>query len=164
MHAADPRAQRIDRGLALTRRGRPEAARRLLAAVWRQLSPVDDAPLRADCAMTMAGLQDDPRDRLAWCLRALTAAEQVRQSYIGRCGVPLPLCAFYPMVLHDLADAYHVLGDDERARECEARSGSGLAGMHRLGEVGLREMAAFASSRLAGRLGVPLPVQDPWAR
>ncbi|WP_261559367.1 hypothetical protein [Frankia tisae] len=164
MHATDPRAERIERGLALARGGRPQAARRLLTMVWRQLSPIDDAPLRVDCARTMACLQDDPHDRLCWCLRAVTAAEQVRQSYLAHCEVPLPLYGFYPTVLSDLAGAYRLVGDDDRAQACEQLCGAEVAGIHRLGAVGLREMSAFASGRIAGRLGVPLPVQDPWAR
>ncbi len=94
----------------------------------------------------------------------MTAAEQVRQSYLAHCEVPLPLYGFYPTVLCALADAYRLVGDDDRAQACEQLSSAGNVGIHRLGEAGLREMSAFASARIAGRLGVPLPVQDPWAR
>ncbi|KJE25245.1 hypothetical protein FF36_00378 [Frankia torreyi] len=164
MHQVDPRAEQIERGGELARGGRRQAARGLLAAVWRQLSPVDDAPLRADCALAMAALQDDQHDRLAWLLRALHAGEQVRESYVARRGLPLPLPAFYPTVLRDLADAYRLVGDDVGARACEQRVAAGVAGIRRLGDVALQEIAAFAVSRMTGRHGVPMPVQDPWAR
>lgn len=157
MHATDPRAGRIERGLALARGGRPQAARRLLAVVWQQLSPIDDAPLRVDCARLMAELQDDPHDRLCWCLRAVTAAEQVRQSYLAHCEVPLPLYGFYPTVLCALADAYRLVGDDDRAQACEQLSSAGNVGIHRLGEAGLREMSAFASAASLAASASPCP-------
>ncbi|MFF4955364.1 hypothetical protein ACWC2K_27220 [Streptomyces chattanoogensis] len=144
----------------LHRAGDREEARNRLAGLWQEIGPEGGAFHRCALAHYMADTQDDPRDELAWDLRALEAAEgSVEHGGEGRAErrVTEPaegadaeaLRAFFPSLHLNLAADYVTLGRpaDARAQLLRARaSADGLAdGEYR---QGLKE----AIDRLAVRL------------
>ena len=52
-----------------------EHGRQLLAELWEEAGADDDPLYRVALAHAMADLQDDPREELAWDLRAMHAAD-----------------------------------------------------------------------------------------
>lgn len=151
---------RIGQAIMLHRAGDREEARNRLAGLWQEIGPEGDAFHRCALAHYMADTQDDPRDELAWDLRALEAAEGSGERGGGRCAerrVTEPaeganaeaLRAFFPSLHLNLAADYVALDRpaDARAQLLRARaSADGLAdGEYR---QGLRE----AIDRLAVRL------------
>ncbi|MDQ0983249.1 hypothetical protein [Streptomyces sp. V2I9] len=71
---------RIGQAIMLLHAGDREEARNRFGALWAELG-ADGAPLhRCTLAHYMADAQDDPGDELAWDLRALTAADALRDT------------------------------------------------------------------------------------
>ncbi|TSB18159.1 hypothetical protein FNJ62_25005, partial [Streptomyces benahoarensis] len=66
---------RIGQAVMLHRAGDREEARNRLAALWHELGPSADPLHRCTLAHYLAATQDTPRERLAWDLTALEAAE-----------------------------------------------------------------------------------------
>jgi hypothetical protein len=99
---------RIEQAIAMQNAGDREGARRSFAELWTELGPAGDAICCCRAAHHMADLQDDPREELAWDLRALSAA--------GRIGEEENVAAFYPSLHLNLGEDYRRLEDPEKAR------------------------------------------------
>lgn len=68
---------RIGQAVMLLHAGDREEARNRFGTIWSEIGEGGDALHRCTLAHYMAGTQDDPRDELAWDLRALAAAESL---------------------------------------------------------------------------------------
>jgi hypothetical protein len=64
----------------------------------------------------MADVQDDPREELAWDLRALAAADSVTDERAAAAGAKGPVAAFYPSLHLNLGEDHRKLGDAAAAR------------------------------------------------
>ncbi|WP_051807459.1 hypothetical protein [Streptomyces sp. NRRL F-2664] len=69
---------RIGQAVILLHAGDREEARNRLGEIWQEIGEEGDCLHRCTLAHYMADAQDDPADELAWDLRALTAADAVR--------------------------------------------------------------------------------------
>lgn len=69
--AEDTTMQRIEEGIARQHARDPEGARQRLTEIWAEIADDGDPFHRCVLAHYMADLQDDPREELAWDLRAL---------------------------------------------------------------------------------------------
>ncbi|MEA2409854.1 MAG: hypothetical protein QOC77_415, partial [Thermoleophilaceae bacterium] len=109
---------RIGRGIDLGWRGEREAARLVLAAVWRDIGGDDGDPLyRCGAAHALADLQDDVREELIWDLRALAAADSLTDARAALAGVAVPVSDFYPSLHLNLGECYRKLGEFGHARQ-----------------------------------------------
>ncbi|MER8072401.1 hypothetical protein ABTZ59_29330 [Streptomyces sp. NPDC094034] len=70
---------RIGQAVMLLHGGDREEARNRFGLLWAELGEAGDAFHRCALAHYMADTQDDPGDELAWDLRALTAADGLRE-------------------------------------------------------------------------------------
>ncbi|MEU2868830.1 hypothetical protein ABZ769_06435 [Streptomyces olivoreticuli] len=147
--APDAMMAEIGRGVGLGQSGERERARRLFAGLWEEIGPDGDALYRCALAHSMADVQDDVREELAWDLRALEAADLITDERARRAGVPSSVAAFYPSLHLNLAEAYRKLGDLDRARDHLER---GQAAAGELGDDGYGKMIKDGLSRLADRL------------
>lgn len=79
---------RIGEGIALRARGERVAARELFAQVWSEIGGEAGDPFHC-CALahSMADVQDDLHEELAWDLRALAAADLLTDERAARGGV-----------------------------------------------------------------------------
>jgi hypothetical protein len=118
---------RIGEAIALAQQGRRPEARAAFSEIWTEIGDDGDPLHRCTLAHHMADVQDDPRDELAWDLRALEAAESVTDERAAAAGATGPVAAFYPSLHLNLGEDHRKLGD--------------LAGAHRHLELG-REAAA----------------------
>lgn len=91
---------RIGQAVILLHAGDREEARNRLGAIWSEIGEEGDDLHRCTLAHYMADAQDDPADELAWDLRALTAAEALRDPPVtgardggGRRGSRISRCA-----------------------------------------------------------------------
>ncbi|ANZ40421.1 hypothetical protein BBK82_34795 [Lentzea guizhouensis] len=115
----DPTMIRIGEAVELHHhRGQRDAARDLFAQIWTDIGGEQGDPLHV-CVLahSMADVQDDVREELAWDLRALAAADSITDEHAARAGVTLPVTALYPSLHLNVADCYRKLGDLTRARE-----------------------------------------------
>lgn len=87
---------RIGQAIMLLHGGDREEARNRFGALWAEIGEDGDALHRCTLAHYMADTQDDPGDKLAWDLRALTAAEGLSDGRVAEHGDPLAVRAFYP--------------------------------------------------------------------
>jgi len=93
----DAMIARIGEGIALRERGERVAARDLFAQVWSEIGGEDGDPFhRCALAHSMADVQDDVHEELAWDLRALAAADLLTDERAARGGVAGPVAGFYP--------------------------------------------------------------------
>ncbi|MFC9813941.1 hypothetical protein ACFVJM_17945 [Streptomyces virginiae] len=69
---------RIGQAVILLHAGDREEARNRLGEIWQEIGEEGDSLHRCTLAHYMADTQDDPADELAWDLRALTAADALR--------------------------------------------------------------------------------------
>ena len=107
---------RIGQALAMAQQRRREEARAAFSEIWAEIG-VDGDPLhRCALAHHMADVQDDPRDELAWDLRALAAAESLSDDRVAAAGVSGPVAGFYPSLHLNLGGDYRKLGDHVQAR------------------------------------------------
>lgn len=114
----DPILTRIGEAAALNHhQGQRDAARDLFTQVWEDIGGEEGDPLHV-CVLahSMADAQEDPREELAWDLRALAAADRIEQDRAAEAGVVLPVAGLYPSLHLNLADCYRKLGDRDRAR------------------------------------------------
>jgi hypothetical protein len=110
-------ATRIGQVVMLHRGGDRAEARRRLLLLWAQLGADGDPFQRCTVAHFLAGTQDDPADELAWRLRALSAAGELRGPGTGGAGAEAPaLRALLPSLHLGLATAYARLGRTGAAR------------------------------------------------
>ncbi|MFC8525975.1 hypothetical protein [Nocardia sp. NPDC057227] len=143
----DPVLLRIGETVLRGHAGESQEARLELRQLWDEIGGDSGDPLqRCTLAHSLADLQGDPADELAWDLRALTAAAEITDEHTARAGVELPAAALYPSLYLNLAECYRKLGDPGRAREYLAltRDTIGTLGDDEYGELirdGLRTVA-----------------------
>jgi hypothetical protein len=141
---------RIGEGIALRERGERVAARDLFAQVWSEIGGENGDPFhRCALAHSMADVQDDVHEELAWDLRALAAADLLTDERAARGGVAGSVAGFYPSLHLNLGECYRKLGEVDRAREHLDR---GRASVDALGNDGYGQMIKGGLDRLADRL------------
>jgi hypothetical protein len=145
----DPIMAALGQGIEQAQRGERGAARALLAELWDRVGPAGDPLHRCAIAHAMADTQDDPREELAWDLRALDAAELITDERAHEAGVPGPVAGFYPSLHLNLGDVYRRLGDVDLARRHLA---AGQAATDALGDDGYARMIRAGLDRLGERL------------
>jgi len=141
---------RIGEGIALRERGERGAARDLFAQVWSEIGGENGDPFhRCALAHSMADVQDDVHEELAWDLRALAAADLLTNERAARGGVAGSVAGFYPSLHLNLGECYRKLGEVDRAREHLDR---GRASVDALGNDGYGQMIKGGLDQLADRL------------
>jgi len=140
---------RIGQAVELGQRGERPAAWRLFAELHEQIGPDGDALHRVALAHAMADVQDDPREELAWDLRALQAADAVTDERAAPAGVAGPVAGLYPSLHLNLGEDYRKLGDLPAARR-HVELGQAAAPI--LGDDGYSRMIRGGLDRLAARL------------
>lgn len=115
----DHTLSRIGQGVDLHHhRGEREAARLLFAEIWDEIGGEQGDPLHvAVLAHSMADVQDDVRQELAWDQRALAAADLITDARMAQAGMTLPAAGLYPSLHLNLSECFRKLGDLDRARE-----------------------------------------------
>jgi hypothetical protein len=149
---------RIGKGIALRQQGDRNAARDLFTEVWRDIGDDGDPLHRCALAHSMADVQDDPADEVAWDLRALAAADLITDERARQAGVASPVAGFYPSLHLNLGEAYRKLGELGRARE------QLLLGQASIGALPADDYAAMITEgleRLASRLDPAAPSETP---
>jgi tetratricopeptide (TPR) repeat protein len=144
----EPTLTRIGRGVELHHhQGQREAARDLFTQIWDDIGGEHGDPLHV-CVLahSMADVQDDPREELAWDLRALAAVDLVTDERVAQAGVTLPVAGLYPSLYISVGECYRKLGELDRAREYlqQARNTIGALGDD---EYGSSSGAAWSSWR-----------------
>ena len=114
--AADAMMTRIGQAAMLLHGGDREEARGRFLDLWAEIGEDGDALHRCTLAHYMADAQDDPSDELAWDLRALSAADELRDARVVEHHRSLAVRAFYPSLHLSLAADYLKLGRSEAAR------------------------------------------------
>ncbi|MET9640762.1 hypothetical protein ABZY83_30850 [Streptomyces virginiae] len=166
---------RIGQAVILLHAGDREEARNRLGEIWQEIGEDGDSLHRCTLAHYMADAQDDPADELAWDLRALTAADALREGPgtgddgpgNGRPALREPRPAmrvFYPSLHLSLAADYLKLQRPEAARVhlARARAASGALADDGYGN-GVRAAIARLERRLATEPGArprPFPEQS----
>lgn len=143
---------RLGHAIETSQRGECEQARRLLTALWDEIGHDGDALHRVTLAHWMADVQDDPREELAWDLRALQAAESVTDERVHQAGATAPVVALYPSLHLNLGEDYRKLGDLAAARH---HLQLGQAACASLGEDGYGQMIKGGLDAWAARLSTP---------
>ncbi|MBC2864297.1 hypothetical protein [Streptomyces mexicanus] len=148
--ASDAVLTRIGQSVLLHHAGDREEARLRLLDLWHEIGEDGDPLHRCTLAHYMADTQDDPADELAWDLRALSAAEELRDDRLaGHEGAPAAR-ALYPSLHLDLAADYARLGRAEAARSHLRRA---RAAADTLPEDSYGDGVRAAIQRLEVRLG-----------
>ncbi|WP_461082080.1 hypothetical protein [Streptomyces deserti] len=142
--------QRIEEAMALQHAGDADGARRRFAEIWAEIAPDGDPFHRCVLAHYMADLQSDPRDELAWDLKALEAAASVTDDRVRQHHASLAIRGFHPSLHLNLAADYRKLGDDDSAR---AHLGQAQQYVDALGDDGYGQGIRSALRRLAAQLG-----------
>ena len=150
----DPVMARIGEAIALGQQGRRAEARQLFSAVWAELGPDGDPLHRCTLAHSMADVQDDLSEELAWDQRALEAAESVTDERAAAAGATGPVAAFYPSLHLNLGEDHRRLGDPAEARR-HLQLGQQAAGT--LPDDAYGAMIRDGLEALAQRLGAPGP-------
>jgi hypothetical protein len=135
----DPVLARIGEGVELHHgRGQREAARRLFAQLWAEIGGEQGDPLHV-CVLahSMADVQDDVREEVAWDQRALTAAGHLTDDRVAQAGVTLSVAALHPSLHLNLAECYRRLNDLDHARDHlrQAEAGIGALGNDAYGQL-----------------------------
>ncbi len=148
--APDAVLARIGEGIALSQHGDRTSARALFAALWQEIGSDGDALHHCALAHAMADVQDDPREELAWDLRALGAADALTDARLAAAGAAGRVAGLYPSLHLNLGEVYRRLGDTTAARR-HLDLGRRAAGA--LPDDGYGQMVASGLDRLAERLG-----------
>ena len=114
----DPMLTRIGVAAALNHhQGQRDAARDLFTQLWADIGGEEGDPLHV-CVLahSMADTQDDPHQELVWDLRALAAADRIKDDRAAAAEVTLPVAGLYPSLHLNLADGYRKLGHRDQAR------------------------------------------------
>ncbi|MFD3695224.1 hypothetical protein ACFWUZ_03560 [Streptomyces sp. NPDC058646] len=156
---------RIGQAVILLHAGDREEARNRLGEIWSEIGEEGDALHRCTLAHYMADAQDDPADELAWDLRALTAADGIRDTPCAEPAPHLAMRVFYPSLHLSLAADYAKLRRPEAARVhlARARAAAGALSDDGYGN-GVRAAIARLERRLATEPGEgprPFPEQSP---
>jgi len=147
---ADEMMGRIGQGMQLGQQGEREAARLVFAEIWNDIGGESGDPFhRCALAHSMADVQADVREELAWDLRALEAADLITDERAARAGVAGPVAAFYPSLHLNVGECYRKLGDLDRALD---HLRQGQAATEALGNDGYGQMIRNGLDRLAERL------------
>ncbi|MEU6879985.1 hypothetical protein [Streptomyces sp. NPDC046712] len=107
---------RIGQAMMLLHGGDREEARNRFGELWGQIGPDGDPLHRCTLAHYMADAQDDPDAELAWDLRALLAAEGLREERPAAHDSAIALRALYPSLHLNLAADYMKLQRPDAAR------------------------------------------------
>lgn len=107
---------RIGQAVILLHAGDREEARNRFGAIWSEIGEEGHSLHRCTLAHYMADAQDDPADELAWDLRALGAAEELRDVPPAHREPHQALRVFYPSLHLSLAADYVKLRRPEAAR------------------------------------------------
>lgn len=152
MFEPDVIMESIGTGIGLAQRGDRAAARAVFADVWARIGPEGDAFHRCALAHSMADVQDDAADELAWDLRALEAAGSITDERAHEVGIAGPVEAFYASLHLNLGEDYRKLGDGEKAREHLELARSSLGSLERDEYTAwmAEKLEAFADRLLAG--------------
>ncbi|MFE7097445.1 hypothetical protein [Streptomyces erythrochromogenes] len=168
---------RIGQAVILLHAGDREEARNRLGEIWQEIGEEGDSLHRCTLAHYMADAQDDPADELAWDLRALTAADALRDEpgngdrhgdgHGDRHGdghraqrEPLPaMRVFYPSLHLSLAADYLKLQRPGAARVHLARA---RAATGALPDDGYGNGVRAAIARLERRLAAEPGGGGPW--
>jgi hypothetical protein len=150
----DPVLARIGEGIALRGAGDRAAARQLYTEVWDEIGADGDALHRCALAHSMADVQADVQDELAWDVVAIEAAELVTDERLRRAGMPGTARGLYPSLDLNLADAYRRLGDVTLAR---VHTRLAYADLDALGDDGYARMIRDGLDRLVDQLSLPAP-------
>ncbi|MCX4694572.1 hypothetical protein [Streptomyces sp. NBC_01408] len=156
---------RIGQAVILLHAGDREEARNRLGEIWSEIGEEGDSLHRCTLAHYMADAQDDPADELAWDLRALTAADGLRDAPSAEPEPHLAMRVFYPSLHLSLAADYVKLQRPEAARIhlARARAATGALSDDGYGN-GVRAAIARLERRLATEPGGgprPFPGQSP---
>ena len=145
----DPIMARIGQAIALSQQGQRADARSAYSEIWAEIG-ADGEPLhRCLLAHHMADVQDDPRNELAWDLRALEAAKSVTDQRAAAAGATGPVAAFYPSLHLNLGEDHRKLGDMAEARR---HLELGRRGVGSLGDDPYSSMIKAGLEALAERL------------
>jgi hypothetical protein len=137
----DPEMAEIEEAVALGHAGDTAAARQRFAELWDR---VDDPFHRCALAHHAADVQPSPAEELHWDLRALAAADSVRDR--------TAVAAFYPSLHLNLADVHRRLGDLDQATHHLARA---EATVDTLPDDGYGRMIRGGIARCAERMTNP---------
>ncbi|AQT76382.1 MULTISPECIES: hypothetical protein [Streptomyces] len=161
---------RIGQAVILLHAGDREEARNRLGEIWQEIGEEGDSLHRCTLAHYMADAQDDPADELAWDLRALTAADALRERPGSGRGDGRPaqreprpaMRVFYPSLHLSLAADYLKLQRPEAARVhlARARAAAGALSDDGYGN-GVRAAIARLERRLAAEPGADRPRPFP---
>ncbi|MFF4472398.1 hypothetical protein ACFYZ3_22900 [Streptomyces sp. NPDC001599] len=115
--APDAVPTRIGQVAMLHHAGDREEARHRFLALWAEIGEHGHALHRCTLAHYLADTQDDPQEKLAWDLRALSAAEELTGDLPADRQEGTPAArALYPSLHLSLAADYDRLGHREAAR------------------------------------------------
>ncbi|ANW22382.1 hypothetical protein [Streptomyces clavuligerus] len=154
MTTEDKTMKRIEEAMELQRTGDTDGARERFGEIWAEIAPDGDPFHRCVLAHYMADLQPDPRDELAWDLRALDAAASVTDDRARQHDASLAIRGFYPSLHLNLAADFHRLEDTAQARTHLARAQEHLDA---LGDDDYGHGIRSAIQRLADRLAEEAP-------
>jgi hypothetical protein len=154
----DETMSRISVGIELGQHGERDRARQLFTEVWEQIGPHGDPFYRCALAHSMADVQDDPAEELAWDLRALAAADLITEDRARQGGVADAGAGFYPSLHLNLGEAYRQLDDLPSARR---HLELGQAAARVLGDDGYGAMIKRGLDGLALRLSTDRPTDRP---
>lgn len=113
----DPTMEAIGKALGLGRGGGIETARRDLLAIWQQIGVAGDPFHRCTLAHYLADLYEDPAEALIWDIRALDAADGLKDERAQQHHASLQVAGFYPSLFLNIADNLRCLGAFEAAAE-----------------------------------------------
>lgn len=146
--APDAVMTRVGAAMALAATDRA-GAKEMFARIWDDIGEHGDAFHRVALAHSMADVQDDTHDELAWDLRALAAADELTDERAAVGGVVAPVRAFYPSLHLNLGEAYRKLGRvDEATEHCRL----GRAATDALPADGYGDMVRNGLARLDARI------------
>lgn len=106
----------IREGIALREQGRSPEAKALMETLVSDVESGDDAFLKVFLAHSLADVQEDAEDELAWDLRALAHLDELTDQRAVERGNPGGRRALLPSLHLNLAVDYRRLGDDANAR------------------------------------------------
>jgi hypothetical protein len=106
----------IREGIALRERGRSSEAKALMERLIAEVESGDDAFAKVFLAHSLADVQENPEDELAWDLRALAFMDELTDQQAVERDNPGGKKALLPSLHLNLAVDYRRLGDDDNAR------------------------------------------------
>lgn len=106
----------IREGIALREQGRSPEARALLESLIAEVEGGDDVYAKIFLAHSLADVQDDAEDELAWDLKTLAYMDELTDERAVEAGNRRGKNALLPSLHLNLAVDYRRLGDDAKAR------------------------------------------------